>query len=102
MTTHIRIGALDVAIANLLGSNMFNIAILAFDDLIFLPGPLLSYSSPIHAVSALSATIMTGIFMIGLIHQPKTRPFIKNSVASEPSFKTNRAVVVYFLSSHAP
>lgn len=69
----LRIGALDMAIANLLGSNLFNIAILAFDDLIFLKGSLLSHISPMHAFSALSAVIMTGVVIIGLVYRPNTR-----------------------------
>lgn len=72
----LRIGALDMAIANLLGSNLFNIAILAFDDLIFVKGSLLSHISPMHAFSALSAVIMTGVVIIGLVYRPNTRLFM--------------------------
>lgn len=68
----LRIGALDMAIANLLGSNLFNIAILAFDDLIFLKGPLLAHISSMHVVSAMSAVVMTGVVIIGLVYRPKT------------------------------
>lgn len=71
----LRIGALDMAIANLLGSNLFNIAILAFDDLIFLKGPLLAHVSAIHAVTALSAVVMTGVFIIGLVYRANSRLF---------------------------
>lgn len=69
----LRIGALDMAIGNLLGSNLFNIAILAVDDLLFLKGPLLANVSPVHAVSAVSAVVMTGIVVVGLLYRPKTR-----------------------------
>lgn len=71
----VRIGAVDMAIANLLGSNLFNIAILAVDDLAFLPGPLLSHVSPMHAVSAASATVMTGLVVVALLYRPRTRLF---------------------------
>lgn len=37
---HLR--ALDMAIGNLLGSNLFNVFILAIDDLFYLRGPLLA------------------------------------------------------------
>lgn len=47
-------GALDMAIANLVGSNLFNILILAVDDLFYLPGSLLTAASDVHAVSALT------------------------------------------------
>jgi cation:H+ antiporter len=71
----LRIGALDMAIANLLGSNLFNMLILAVDDLLFLKGPLLSHVSPAHAVSAVSAMIMNGIVIVGLLYRPATRLF---------------------------
>jgi len=51
----LRLGSVDMAIANLLGSNLFDIGILAIDDLLFFKGPILSHVSPAHAVSALSA-----------------------------------------------
>ncbi len=66
----VRMGALDMAVANLLGSNLFDILILAIDDLFYLDGPLLSVASPVHAVSALSAIVMTGAAVIGLFYRP--------------------------------
>lgn len=72
----LRIGALDMAIANLLGSNLFNIAILAIDDLLFLKGPLLANVSLTHAMSAMSAVVMTGVIVIGLVYRPSTRLFM--------------------------
>lgn len=71
----LRIGALDMAIGNLLGSNLFNIVILALDDLFFLEGPLLAQVSSLHAMSALSALVMTGIVIVGLLYRPRTRVF---------------------------
>ena len=66
----VRLGALDMAVANLLGSNLFDILILAVDDLAYLDGPLLAAVSPVHAVSALTAIVMTGAAMIGLFYRP--------------------------------
>lgn len=71
----VRMGAVDMAIANLLGSNLFNIAILALDDAAFLKGPLLSHVSPMHAVSAASAVVMTGIVIVALLYRPRARLF---------------------------
>ena len=71
----LRIGALDMALGNLFGSNLFNIAILAVDDLAYLPGPLLGAVDPMHAVSALSAMVMSGIAIVGLIYRPRQRVF---------------------------
>jgi cation:H+ antiporter len=69
----LRLGAIDMAIGNLFGSNLFDIAIIAVDDLFYLPGPLLASVAPSHAVSALSAVMMTGVALIGLLYHPRKR-----------------------------
>lgn len=69
----LRLGALDMAIGNLFGSNLFNIAILAIDDLLFMPGPLFSHVSSIHAVSSLSAIMMTAMAVVSFFYRPKHR-----------------------------
>lgn len=66
----VRMGALDMAVANLLGSNLFDILILAIDDLFYADGPLLAHVSPVHAVSAVSAIIMSGVAVVGLFYRP--------------------------------
>jgi cation:H+ antiporter len=71
----LRIGALNMAIANLLGSNLFDILVLAIDDIAFLKGPILSHVSPVHSVSAFSAVIMSGIVVVGILYRAKTRAF---------------------------
>jgi cation:H+ antiporter len=71
--TALRIGALDMAVSNLLGSNLFNILILAIDDALFLKGPILAHVSPLHGLSALSAIVMTGVVIVGLIYRPRIR-----------------------------
>jgi cation:H+ antiporter len=71
----LRIGALDLAVSNLLGSNLFNIAIIAIDDLFYFKGPLLSHVSGLHAVSALSVVMMSGVAVVGLFYRPPTRVF---------------------------
>jgi cation:H+ antiporter len=73
----VRMGSVDMAIGNLFGSNIFNIFILALDDIFFLKGPLLSYASPNHIISALSAIAMTTIAIIGLTYRAeKKRLFV--------------------------
>jgi len=71
----LRLGALDMAIANLLGSNLFDLMVIAVDDLFYLPGPILSHVSPAHAASALSGIVMTGAFIAGLVYRPRSRVF---------------------------
>lgn len=69
----LRIGALDMAVGNLLGSNLFDIAVIAIDDIFFLDGPILSRVSPVHAISAMSALVMTGLAIVGLYFRPRQR-----------------------------
>ena len=71
----LRIGAVDLAIGNLFGSNLFNILIIAIDDIAYVNGPLLSQVSPTHAVSGVSAMIMTGAAVVGIHYRPATRVF---------------------------
>ena len=69
----LRIGALDMAISDLFGSNLFDLMIVAFDDLAYTRGPLLAAVSPMHLISAQSAIMMTGIAIVGLLYRPKSR-----------------------------
>lgn len=71
----LRMGAVDLAIGNLFGSNLFNIAILAIDDFAYLPGPLLADVSLTHATSAFSAMMMSGLAVVGLVLRPQSRVF---------------------------
>ena len=61
--------------ANLLGSNLFNMVVLGVDDLFFPDGPLLLHVSQVHAVSAMSAVIMSGILLVGIVYRPQRRLF---------------------------
>jgi cation:H+ antiporter len=69
----LRLGALDMAIGNLLGSNLFNLLVLAVDDLFYKRGPLLADAAPAHAGTAAAAVVMTGLVMVGLVLRPKGR-----------------------------
>jgi cation:H+ antiporter len=69
----LRLGAVDMAVGNLLGSNLFNITILAIDDVLYTPGPLFNHVSATHAVSAFSAIMMTSVAIVGLFYHPQKR-----------------------------
>jgi cation:H+ antiporter len=64
--TALRMGALDMAVANLMGSNLFDIAIIAVDDAFYTPGPILSAVSPLHASTAVAAMTMSAIVIVAL------------------------------------
>ena len=71
----LRQGSVNMAIANLLGSNLFNILILAIEDGLYFDGPLLDSASPIHAATAMAAMVGSGVVIIGLLYRPQTRLF---------------------------
>jgi cation:H+ antiporter len=66
----VRMGALDMAVGGLLGSNIFNILILSIDDVFFTGGPLLKEASDSHLLSVLATIIMSAIVIIGLSIRP--------------------------------
>ena len=72
----VKIDAIDLAIGNLFGSNIFNILILAIDDIFFIKGPLLSFVNPNHIISALSAIAMTTIAIVGLTYRAEKKPLL--------------------------
>ncbi len=69
----LRLNALDMAIANLFGSNLFNIFILALDDVLYAPGPLLAHVSTTHAATATSAILMTGVAIVAFHYRARRR-----------------------------
>jgi cation:H+ antiporter len=69
----LRIGAVDMAVANLLGSNLVNVLILVPEDLLYTSGPILDAVSPLHAVSGVSAILMTTVAVASLFRRSKPR-----------------------------
>lgn len=72
----LRIDAADLVYGNLFGSNLFNLAILAIDDLLYLKGPLLSDVAQSHMVSANAAMAMTAVAVIGLTYRASKKRFL--------------------------
>lgn len=67
-----RIGAVDMAVANMIGSNLFNMTIISIDDLFYTQGPVLAPPlSESHLITAFMVTLMTGLFIAGLRFKPK-------------------------------
>lgn len=72
----VRMGSVDLAVGNLLGSNIFNILILALDDIFYTKGLLLKDASEFHIISVLSTIIMTAVVIIGLSYRAKGKRFL--------------------------
>ncbi len=69
----VRIGSLDMAMGNLLGSNVFNIGVLALIDMFYTAGPLYADISARHMISILASVMMTAVVAIGLVIRPATK-----------------------------
>jgi cation:H+ antiporter len=68
----LRMGAFDLAIGNVFGSNAFNMILLAPLDALH-PTPLLSAVSPSHAVTCVAAVLATMVVVLGQLYQAEKR-----------------------------
>jgi len=66
----IRIGAVDMAVANMIGSNLFNLTIIPVIDLIYSKGPILAQVSESHLFTAGAVILMSLLFLAGLRFKP--------------------------------
>lgn len=69
----LRMGSFDMAVGNLLGSNVFNMFILGIDDVFYREGSLFKAISPSHLVSVFIIIIMTAVVGLGLLFKPKKK-----------------------------
>jgi len=86
----IRIGAIDMAFGNLLGRNLFDVLILAIDDFAYRPGSIYTHASAVHAVSAMTASLISGLVIVALVYRPLSKVWHTASWASS-------ALVVLYL-----
>mgnify|MGYP001495100033 CR=1 FL=1 len=91
----LRLRAVDMAIGNLLGSNLFDILILAVDDIAYTKGPLFSSVAPANAITAFAAVIMSGIFIVAVLYKPETR------IGGTIGWTSIALLMVYLFSSYA-
>ena len=72
----VRIGAVDLGIGNVLGSNLFNMLILGLDDVFYRQGPLMADAGASHSVSVVAIVMMYALFLIGLTFKVMTKRFV--------------------------
>ncbi len=72
----VRIGAVDLGVANVLGSNLFNMLILGLDDVFYRSGPLMRDAAATHSVSVVAIVMMYALFLIGLTYRLLTKRFV--------------------------
>jgi len=72
-TAAVRLGAFDLAVGNLFGSNAFNMAAFFFVDLAYRSGPLFNAVSDAHAMTALWSILLMSIALMGIIYRVEKR-----------------------------
>lgn len=63
----VRLGAIDLAVGNIFGSNAFNMCVLLFMDVTYLDGPVLAAVSPDHVLGAQLAVLCMSFGVLGVL-----------------------------------
>ncbi|HUT04503.1 MAG TPA: hypothetical protein VM163_11515 [bacterium] len=71
----VKIGSVDMAIGNVFGSNIFNIATFFLADLFFTKGPILAYVSEVHVLTGLLVVVMSVLFITASTYSRMFRGF---------------------------
>ena len=69
----VRLGAFDLAVGNLFGSNAFNMAVLFLADLAYRNGPLLAAVDGTHSVTAWVSILLMNVGLMGIIYRAEKR-----------------------------
>jgi cation:H+ antiporter len=72
----IRMGSTDMAVGNLLGSNLFNIVILFIDDLFYTNGHLLKDATDVNLLSVFFVIMMAGVAIVGFIFPSRKKTLL--------------------------
>ena len=72
----VRLGAFDLAVGNLFGSNAFNMAAIFFADIAYREGPILSAVSSTHPLTALWVILLMCLGLMGIIYRAPRRFFL--------------------------
>jgi cation:H+ antiporter len=69
----VRLGAVDLAVGNIFGSNAFNMCVLLFMDLGYTGGPLLAEVSEAHVITAQLAVLCMSFGVLGIMNRLEQR-----------------------------
>jgi cation:H+ antiporter len=69
----LRLGAKELAVANMVGSNLFNITIIFLNDVLYRKAPIFSVLNQQHIFTAFVVILMTVVVISGLILRPKKK-----------------------------
>ncbi len=69
--TAIKIGAYDMAVGSVLGSNIFNMLIITVTDMVYYKGSIFSVIDMNHTITAMAGIVLSTIAVIGLFYRSK-------------------------------
>ncbi len=69
----VRLGAFDLAVGNLFGSNAFNMAALFFVDVFYREGPLLNAVGDAHAMTGIWSILLLCVGLMGIMYRAEKR-----------------------------
>lgn len=69
----VRIGAYDLAVGNLFGSNAINMATFVVADLAYTPEPILAAVAPAQAVAGVGSILLMALALTAVVHGTETR-----------------------------
>ena len=72
----VRLGAIDMAVADILGANMFNMVAITWADLFYTQAPILTVVSRDHLITAMIASAMSLLVIVGLSFRQKRKTFV--------------------------
>ncbi|MBJ6127014.1 sodium:calcium antiporter [Microvirga splendida] len=78
----------ELAMGDIFGTNLFNIALIFLADVAYTGGPVLREAGPFEAVASLLALVLTGIFILGLLER-------KNRTILRMGYDSLTAIVVF-------
>jgi len=71
----VRLGAADMAVADILGANMLDVVAILWTDLFYTQGPILAAVSGTHLITAVVTVIMSLLVVAGLSFRQKRKTF---------------------------
>ncbi len=71
----LRMGAIDMAVADILGANMLDMVVITWADLFYTKGPILAAASEAHLTTAMVTVVMSLLVIVGLRFRQKRKTF---------------------------
>ncbi|MES1189450.1 MAG: hypothetical protein ABUS47_00085 [Steroidobacter sp.] len=78
----VRMGAVDLAVGNIFGSNAVNMTVLLMMDIAYRGKPVLSVVSRNHVISAYAAVIAIALGVMAILARTHKRPWVARFIAS--------------------